>query len=113
MVWSNGWTKRLLFGMHYDSNQFVPTPVTTLPANPVPPDRTLSYPFVGFDVLEDNYAKIGDENQIGRTEDLYFGTDVSGELGYSTPAFGADRNAVILAAKIVRGLELADTSTCF
>jgi hypothetical protein len=109
----NGWTKRLLFGMHYDKNQFVPTPVTTLPANPLPPDRTLSYPFVGFEVLEDNYAKIGDENQIGRTEDLYFGTHVTAQVGYTTPAFGADRSALILAAKVVRGLELTDAQQLF
>jgi outer membrane protein assembly factor BamA len=109
----NGWAKRLLFGMHYDKNEFVPTPVTTLPAHPLPPDRTLSYPFVGFEVLEDKYAKIGDENQIGRTEDLYFGTDVTGQVGYTSPAFGADRSALILAAKGVRGLELADAQQLF
>jgi outer membrane protein assembly factor BamA len=109
----NGWAKRLLFGMHYDKNEFVPTPVTTLPAHPLPPDRTLSYPFVGFEVIEDKYAKIGDENQIGRTEDLYFGTDVTGQVGYTAPAFGADRSALILAAKGVRGLELADAQQLF
>ena len=73
----DGWTKRLTFGMRYDSNQFLPTPVTSLPAKQLPPDRTLSYPFVGFDILQDKYKKVGDENQIGRTEDLYFGTEVT------------------------------------
>ena len=47
----DGWTKRLLFGMYYDRNEFLPTPSTTLPAKPVPAPRTLSYPFVGFDIL--------------------------------------------------------------
>jgi hypothetical protein len=109
----NGWAKRLLFGMHYDKNQFVPTPVTSLPATPLPPDRTLSYPYVGFEVLEDKYAKIGDENQIGRTEDLYFGTDVTAQVGYTSPSFGADRSALMLAAKAVRGLELSDEQQLF
>jgi hypothetical protein len=109
----NGWTKRLLFGMHYDKNQFVPTPVTSLPANPLPPDRTLSYPFVGFDVLEDQYKKTGDQDEIGRTEDLYLGTEVTGQVGFTNPAFGADRSALMLAAAVVRGIELSDEQQLF
>jgi Omp85 superfamily domain len=109
----DGWTKRLLFGMHYDQNLFIPTPSTTLPAKPLPPDRTLSYPFVGFDVLEDNYKKVGDENEIGRTEDLYFGTEVTGQVGWSSAAFGADRNALMLAATVIRGFELPHEQQLF
>ena len=103
----DGWTRRLLFGMHYDQNLFVPTPVTSLPANPLPPDRTLSYPFVGFDILKDDYKKIGDQNQIGRTEDLYFGTEVTGQVGLSNGAFGAHTNALMLAATVRARLRAA------
>lgn len=109
----DGWTKRLTFGMRYDRSTFLPTPVTSLPALVLPPDRTLSYPFVGFDILQDKYTKIGDENQIGRTEDLYFGTEVTGEIGFANGAFGADRSAVMLAAKAVRGIELTDLQQLF
>lgn len=109
----DGWTKRLTFGMRYDRNIFLPTPNTSLPAQTLPPDRTLSYPFVGFDILQDKYKKVGDENQIGRTEDLYFGTEVSGEVGLSNGAFGADRNAIMLAAKALRGIELTELQQLF
>jgi len=110
---TDGWTKRLTFGMRYDRNIFLPTPVTSMPARQLPPDRTLSYPFVGFDVLQDKYQKVGDENQIGRTEDLYFGTEVKGEVGLSNPAFGADRNAIMLAAKALRGIEITGLQQLF
>jgi outer membrane protein assembly factor BamA len=110
---NDGWTKRLLFGIHYDQNLFMPTPSTTLPAKPLPPDRTLSYPFVGFDVLQDNYKKVGDENEIGRTEDLYFGTEVTGQVGWSSGAFGADRSALMLAATVIRGFELPHEQQLF
>ena len=110
---NDGWSKRLLFGVHYDQNLFVPTPSTTLPAKPLPPDRTLSYPFVGFDVLEDNYKKVGDENEIGRTEDLYFGTEVTGQVGWSSAAFGADRSALMLAATVIKGCELPHEQQLF
>ncbi len=110
---TDGWTKRLTFGMRYDRNIFLPTPITSMPARQLPPDRTLSYPFVGFDVLQDKYQKVGDENQIGRTEDLYFGTEVKGEVGLSNSAFGADRNAIMLAAKALRGIEITGLQQLF
>ncbi|HWY95973.1 MAG TPA: BamA/TamA family outer membrane protein [Steroidobacteraceae bacterium] len=110
---TDGWTKRLTFGMRYDRNIFLPTAVTSMPARQLPPDRTLSYPFVGFDVLQDKYQKVGDENQIGRTEDLYFGTEVTGEVGLSNSAFGADRNAIMLAAKALRGIEITGVQQLF
>jgi hypothetical protein len=102
----DGWTKRLLFGLHYDQNLFLRTPITSLPAKQLPPDRTLSYPFVGFNIVEDKYKKTGDENEIGRTEDLYFGTAVTGQVGWSDAGFGADRSALIAAATLISGFEL-------
>jgi hypothetical protein len=109
----DGWTKRLTFGVRYDRNLFLPTPATSIPARQLPPDRTLSYPFVGFDILQDKYQKIGDENQIGRTEDLYFGTEVSGQAGLVNSKFGADRNAVLLTAHLLRGIELTELQQIF
>jgi hypothetical protein len=109
----DGWTKRWTFGMRYDRNLFSPAPITAVPAKALPPDRTLSYPFTGFDILQDAYKKIGDENQIGRTEDLYFGTEVTGEVGYSDSAFGADRSAIMLTMKALRGLELPGQQQLF
>ena len=102
----DGWSKRLLFGLYYDRNEFMPTPASTLPAKPLPPQRTLAYPFVGLDILQDEYRKVGDQNQIGKTEDLYFGTEVTGEVGYSDSAFGADHNALILKGSVSSGFEL-------
>lgn len=110
---ADGWTRRFTFGMRYDRNLFLPTPATSLPARQLPPDRTLSYPFVGFDFLQDKYKKVGDENQIGRTEDLYFGTEVTGEVGLANSAFGADRKAIMLTTKAQRGIELTALQQLF
>jgi hemolysin activation/secretion protein len=109
----DGWVKRWTFGMRYDRNQFMQTPLSALPARTLPPERTLSYPFSGFDILQDAYKKAGDENEIGRTEDLYFGSEITGEVGLANGAFGADRNAVMLAAKALRGLELPNAQQLF
>ncbi len=110
---ADGWTRRITFGMRYDRNLFLPTPAASLPARQLPPDRTLSYPFVGFDFLQDKYKKVGDENQIGRTEDLYFGTEVTAEMGLSNSAFGADRKAIMLTTKALRGIELTELQQLF
>ena len=79
----DGWTRRLYAGMRYDRNVFAQVPGTPTPAAELPPDRTLSYPFIAVEILQDDYRKVGDQNQIGRTEDLYFGTHLYAEIGYS------------------------------
>ncbi|HEX3602959.1 MAG TPA: BamA/TamA family outer membrane protein [Steroidobacteraceae bacterium] len=109
----DGWTKRWTFGMRYDRNLFLPAPITIAPAKLLPPDRTLSYPFTGFDIVQDAYRKVGDENQIGRAEDLYFGTEVVGEFGYASGAFGADRDAVMLTLKALHGFDLPHEQQLF
>ena len=53
----NGWVQRWTAGMRYDRNLFEPTPNTSTPALLLPPDRTLSYPFVGYEVLQDYYRR--------------------------------------------------------
>ncbi len=109
----NGWTRRWLAGMRFTRDIFAATPGTSAPARTLPPNRTLSYPFVGFDILQDDYEKIGDLNQIGRTEDLYLGTEVTGELGISEPAFGALRDAVMLAASARTGFQFDSRQLLF
>jgi len=89
-----GWTRRWYVGARYDSADFREDPFTATPY-PSPPERRLSYPYVAWEVDQDSYAKAQNQDQIGRTEDLYYGFSLYTELGYSSPAFGADRNAVL------------------
>jgi hypothetical protein len=109
----DGWSRRLLFGMRYDRNVFLPAPLSPLRAKQLPPDRTLSYPFIGFDILQDKYKKAGDQNEIGRAEDLYFGTEITGEIGLSSGALGADRTSLMLSAGLLRGFEITAEQQLF
>ncbi|HUX74333.1 MAG TPA: hypothetical protein VMV25_10635 [Steroidobacteraceae bacterium] len=109
----NGWTRRWLAGMRYDRNLFAPAPSMPVLAGPLPADRTLAYPFVGFDILQDDYKKTADLNQIGRTEDLYFGAEVGAEVGISNAAFGAGGEAIMLAAHARKGFQLPDQQELF
>jgi hemolysin activation/secretion protein len=59
----------------------------------LPGDRTFSYPWVSFDLVQDEYREARNLDQIQRTEDLQLGTHAHLSFGLSTTAFGGDRNA--------------------
>ncbi len=108
----NGWTKRWVGGVRFDRNRFAQIDTLT-PAAILPPDRTTAYPYVGVNLIEDDYRKVGDLNQIGRTEDLYFGTQVGLELGFNTKALDASRNGLIVNANVLKGFQLNPVNQLF
>lgn len=89
---SAGWTTRWLAGFRYDRNLFREggdDPGTLL----LPEDRTLSYPWVGVELVQDRFETTHNQDQIGRTEDVFLGRSVRLELGWSSETFGGDRSA--------------------
>lgn len=108
----NGWVRRWTAGVRYDRNVFAPIG-GQYPTSVLPPFRTTAYPYIGFGILEDDYRKVGDLNQIGRTEDQYFGTQFNVELGYDSTAFGATRNGAILNANVLKGYQLTPLTQLF
>jgi outer membrane protein assembly factor BamA len=93
----NGWTRRWLAGFQYDNNHFAVEPGRIAPAE-LPPDRKLVYPWMGLSLIEDEYRTTQNLDQIGRMEDLYYGTAFSLSLGWASPSWGSDREAAIVAA---------------
>jgi outer membrane protein assembly factor BamA len=106
----NGWTKRWTVGATFDDNDFEP-PVGAATTNMIPDDRTLVYPWIGFELIQDDFAKLRNHDQIGRTEDFYLGAHLSAMLGYASESFGSDRNALIFSANASHGSGDADRST--
>ena len=66
---------------------------TTLP--PVPPERTLAYPWLGWDWQRDDFHQTQNLDLMGRVEDLQLGPRLHARLGFASPVVGADRNALI------------------
>jgi len=93
----NGWVRRWSVGYVHDDNQFSQALEPSLPAA-IPEDRKLVYPFLGLEILEDDFATSSNANQMGRTEDFYMGTRMTASLGWSDESLGADRDAWIAAA---------------
>ena len=109
--WSRGlqgkWVRRWTAGFTYDDNDFSEVPDPTLPAT-IPEDRRLAYPFIGIDLLEDEFQVARNRDQIGKTEDFYMGTRVFASLGWADESFGSDRNALVFTARARRGIGSLD-----
>lgn len=111
--WSQGlkdrWTKRFRIGFVQDESRFAPAP-GTVPSDPVPPDRVLAYPWAGVEIVEDEYEKTKNRDQIERTEDFSLGTRFHASLGYSSDRFGADREAVVFGGLFGTSFQTTDSS---
>jgi len=98
--WSKGlrndWTRRYFVGFVSDEHKFSAAPESAYPPGLIPSDRTLHYPTIGIEVVEDQFEKASNFEQIHRVEDRYFGTRVRAQLGYASTGFGSDRNAVMM-----------------
>jgi hypothetical protein len=106
----NGWTTRWTVGATYDDEQFRAEPSWT-GASLVPQDRRLVYPWIGFDLIQNDFEKLRNRDQIGRTEDFYLGTRVSAKLGWADTAFGSDRRALIFYGAAGHGISAGESST--
>ena len=77
----------------------------------MPENRKLIYPWLGFELVQNDFDRFRNHDQIGRTEDFHLGARLSALLGYADHAYGADRSAVIFAARASHGSGSADHST--
>ncbi|MFC4310830.1 BamA/TamA family outer membrane protein [Steroidobacter flavus] len=100
----DGWTTRYLGGFRYDERSF--TTRLNEPNVALPDDRTVAYPWVGIEMLEDNYLSTRNLDQIGRTEDVHLGRSARFEAGFASTAFGSTRDAFILSGELAAGVDL-------
>jgi hypothetical protein len=78
-------------------------PITGPVTLPLPPDRTLAYPFVRFESVQDRYVVEKDLDRIQRSEDLNLGRQYSLLVGLSSPSFGGDAQRWIGQAALSDG----------
>jgi hypothetical protein len=104
--------RRWTYGYAFERDGFAPDPLEPL-GGPLPPDRELSYPWIGMDLVEDSFQERINQDQILRTEDVLVGLRASARLGYAAEAFGADRNALIASASLQNGADLRPGQSVF
>ena len=105
-----GWVTRWTGGVTSDERHASP-PADANTAGPLPPDRKLVYPWVGIEVVEDDFRETRNLNQISRTEDLALGWDAKLRVGAATSAFGSDRDATVFDASVSKGFEPDERQT--
>ncbi|MGE5199004.1 MAG: hypothetical protein ACM3H9_05145 [Rhodospirillaceae bacterium] len=108
----DGHVRRWTGGLRYDRSTFAETADDPLAA-PLPQDRTLAYPWVGLEWIEDKFATVRNQDQLARTEDLQFGRSARAELGVASPAWGADRSAAILSLRGNDGRRFGESRSLF
>jgi hypothetical protein len=106
--WSRGFVDgrvtRWLVGVTSTEEVFYPTIDTPQPLL-LPEDRKLVYPWVGWQLLADDYREMSELNDIGRTEDISLGTSVFMSVGFADTHYGSDRDATLLRATFQKGWE--------
>ena len=100
----DGWVTRYLFGFRHDGREFSARD-DDLTAS-IPDDRVVAYPWIGIQVIEDEYVSTRNLDQIGLTEDLYLGRSARLELGWAGTAFGSTRDALVLNGSMQAGADL-------
>ena len=88
----NGWVTRWTSGIVFDEDRFSealdPELPTLLPAN-----RRLIYPFIGFEMIEDDFKTAANREQFERTEDFLLGRRFAASVGYASESFDSDRES--------------------
>lgn len=107
----NSWTQR--FSVGYRSDRYHYAPDANLTVLPLPEDRDLAYPWVQYDLLEDRYEVERNRDQVGRTEDVYYGRSLSVQIGDSARMFGADRDAWLIQLTARDAWHLSERQSLF
>ena len=108
-----GHTFRWLAGYAYEEHKFSAVP-GSVPPNPLPVDRTLGYPWIGFASIEDRFDKTVNVDRIYRTEDLDLGRAYNALLGWSAAALGGDdTRRLVLRADYRDGIRRDDKHLLF
>jgi outer membrane protein assembly factor BamA len=104
--WSKGlvdrWVQRYSVGFGYQEDTYLPDPAYP-PLAQLPADQTLAYPFVRYELIEDNYVKVVNRDRIGRAEYFALGWSASLQLGRSDTAFGATRDVWLYSGAVNKG----------
>ncbi len=89
----NGWTRRYSAGLTYDEHVFNDSDLWS-GHTVLPQDRRFVYPWLRFDLVQDQWVKLQNHNQIGRTEDFDMGAYATVQVGWAGTALGSTRDAV-------------------
>jgi outer membrane protein assembly factor BamA len=74
-------------------------------AAPPPAERTLAYPWIGYEWQRADWREARNLDRMGRTEDVPLGPRLDARLGLSSAWFGASRDELVFAGSAAAGFE--------
>ena len=99
----DGWVRRYSAGIAYREDLYLAEPGRLPPAQ-LPADEKLVYPFLRYELIEDNYVKVVNRDKIGRAEYFALGWSASAQLGRSSTGLGATRELWLYSGAVNKGL---------
>jgi outer membrane protein assembly factor BamA len=109
----DGWARRYSVGLTYEDHAFGTVPGAGSAPALLPSDRTLVYPWIGAEWVQDEFRTARNRDQIEKTEDYSLGWHARAQLGYAAESLGSDRNSVMLAGGVTKGLSLSERQSMF
>jgi outer membrane protein assembly factor BamA len=106
----NGRADRWSAGFTYLRDRFSITDRYVLTGS-LPDERVLSYPWIAWDRVPDNFLEAHDLDQLKRTEDLHLGTQLHARLGFAASALGSTEDAAVFDATAQTGWKPAADQT--
>jgi outer membrane protein assembly factor BamA len=106
----HGWTRRYSAGLTYDEHLFTPSTLWSGPTI-LPARRKFVYPWLRFDLVQDEFVKLRNHNQIGRTEDFDLGAYATVQAGWADTTYGSSRDALNMLLATGDGYELTRRET--
>lgn len=100
----SGWTQRYTVGVQARDDIYKIEPGVLAPRQ-LPPDQKMVAPFVRFEVIEDEFHRLSNRNQIGRPEFFAMGLASVLQLGRATTGMGSSRNAWVISGSVSKGFE--------
>jgi hypothetical protein len=109
----DGWARRLSVGLTVDNHEFGAVPGALAAPVLLPADRKRVYPWIGAEWVQDDFRTARNRDQIEKTEDYSLGWHARAQIGYAAASFGSDRNAVMFAGGVSKGLALTERQSVF
>jgi hypothetical protein len=100
----DGVTRRWIAGMTFEHDEFQPSASFASPIL-LPENRKLVYPWAGIQIIGDDFRKVSELDDIGRTEDLALGLNLYARVGVASKKLDSDRRSVLLDFQASRGWE--------
>ena len=106
----DGWVQRYSLGLTYERDRYS-VDDGAVPPERLPADRTLVAPFVRYEVVQDNFRKVRNVDQIGRPEYFTLGFFSSLQLGRALPALGSTEYASLYSGTFGKGFRMPGDGT--